>query len=175
MSDRTYTLKEVVAAIRWLYGRDEAARFARQLRYWTNLGLISPIGKKHTGTGVSRRYSADEVRKAAILAELENYHVPKPVLVEGFAVHARSWVKSPAWRQAVSGSQQVLLYMMYGKPAAIGLGYKFVLGETPLIHLISPKEERASPELRPSRELLSVMPASAIVVNVTRVFARMKL
>src|SRR4051794_37184763 len=66
----TYTLKEVAAVLCASGDPAEVERIARQVRHWTVADLLHPTGKKHTGTGRSRRYTADEIRKASILLEL---------------------------------------------------------------------------------------------------------
>lgn len=48
--------------------------------HWANADLLTPIGEKHTGTRVSRKYDLDEVRKAAILRELSRFGLTVTVL-----------------------------------------------------------------------------------------------
>ena len=166
MAERTYTLKEAVWALWWTGDRDDPPRLARQVRHWTNLGLLSPVGKRHTGTGIRRQYSANEVRKAAILVELENYRVPMPILERGFATFSEEWIQSPDWSRAVTRAAPVFLHVTHARlVGGQGIaGFELTSNAVPVM-LAPPKGMRDEPAL----------PASAIVVNVTRVFARMKL
>jgi hypothetical protein len=55
---------------------DEIATIIRQLRNWTGLGLLTPIGEKHEGTGRHRLYDHAELMKAALLEVLaRNFRV----------------------------------------------------------------------------------------------------
>ncbi len=105
MSETTYTLKQMVSILAPAGDLDVAPRLARQLRHWTALDILAPIGGKRTGTGVSRRYSMDEVRKAAILVELSNYRVPSPVLEDTFAEASEAGRVRGNWRDAVEGTE----------------------------------------------------------------------
>ena len=69
----TYTLKEVARMIARKGDQDEVRRVMRQIRHWTVCEALVPEGAVHTGTGVSRRYAADEVRIAALLLVLSKY------------------------------------------------------------------------------------------------------
>ncbi len=69
----TYTLKEVARMIARKGDEDDVRRVMRQIRHWTVCGALEPEGEVHTGTGVSRRYEADEVRIAALLLVLSKY------------------------------------------------------------------------------------------------------
>ena len=141
-----------------------APRLARQLRHWTALDLLATIGGKRTGTGVSRRYSLDEVRKAAILVELSNYRAPSPVLEETFAEASEAWPGSGNWRDAVKGRKPIFLYLSYGEHSVI---YQFASPKSVSL-LLDPKP--GFPKRDPRFDS-----ASAIVVNLTKVFARLRL
>lgn len=69
----TYTLKEVAHMIARKGDEDDVRRVMRQIRHWTVCEALVPEGDVHTGTGVSRRYAADEVRIAALLLVLSKY------------------------------------------------------------------------------------------------------
>jgi hypothetical protein len=163
MAGETYTLKEMVAALAPLNADDNSAPLARQLRHWTNSGLLSPVGKRHTGTGTSRRYTPDEVRKAAILVELAHYRVPTTVLQDSFELFSEDWPKRPQWHQAITGTHQIFLYVTYNRDQVT---YQLVPHDFRRIVLL-PKDWRGDDPAHDS--------ASAIVVNVTRVFSRLKL
>jgi hypothetical protein len=69
----TYTLREVARMIARKGDEDDVRRVMRQIRHWTVCEALVPEGDVHTGTGVSRRYGADEVRIAALLLVLSKY------------------------------------------------------------------------------------------------------
>ncbi len=163
MDQRSYTLKELVEII--TPGADAAtrSRIARQIRHWTATDLLAPIDGKNTGTGVSRRYDADEVRKAAILAELANYRVPTTLLDPGFADFSDTWPENPHWAKAISGRRAIYL--------------QFAFSDDNLSVQIAPRDATATildpkPGLDTSRER---SPVSAIVINLTRLFAQLRL
>jgi hypothetical protein len=167
MSGRTFTLKEMVTVLTCLDAAHDSAPLSRRLRYWTNIGLISTVGKRQTGTGTSRRYSADAVRKAAILVELARYRVPTPVFIETFREASDAWSKFRAWDEAIAGTEQILLYMTYN--------------ESQVMYRIAPVSETNSLAIMlgerdsDTSALYGPLPASALVVNITRVFSQLKL
>jgi hypothetical protein len=70
----TYTVGEMAARISRTRAADEVAAITRQLRNWTVLGLLTPIGGRHEGTGRHRLYL--ELMKAALLeAMARNFRV----------------------------------------------------------------------------------------------------
>jgi hypothetical protein len=158
----TYTLNQLVSRLSVGGGKEEAARLARQLRHWTSSDLISPLGEKHTGTGVSRRYTADEVRKAAILVELSRYRIPAPVLEESFSEAAENWVKERGWRDAISGARPILLFMSQSEDL---IAYQLV-ARGAIATMLDPVHD---PKRDPMFEIFS-----AVVINLTRLFARLR-
>jgi hypothetical protein len=52
-TDQTYTVGEMAARIARSESDEEVAAITRQLRNWTVLGLISPQGETHQGTGMT--------------------------------------------------------------------------------------------------------------------------
>jgi hypothetical protein len=75
-SATTYTVGEMAARIARTSRPDEIATIIRQLRNWTGLGLLTPIGEKHEGTGRHRLYDHAELMKAALLEVLaRNFRV----------------------------------------------------------------------------------------------------
>ncbi len=163
MSDNPYTLKQMVSILAPAGDSKAAPRLARQLRHWTALDLLAPIGGKQTGTGVSRRYGLDEVRKAAILVELSNYRVPSPVLEDSFADASEKWPRLVQWREAVEGRKAILLYISYDDDQVT---YQFAPAKSAML-LLGPK--RGLPKHDPTFDA-----ASAIVVNLTKLFSRLR-
>jgi hypothetical protein len=66
----TYTVGEMAARVSRTGAADEVATITRQLRNWTGLGLLRPLGEKHEGTGRHRLYDNAELMKAALLETL---------------------------------------------------------------------------------------------------------
>ena len=156
MRNAVYTLKEVVGILCRSKDPDEAAKIMRQVRHWTVSDLLPPSGRKHTGTGTSREYTAHEIRMAAILLELARYKVPVTVL-EGFDEMVGNYSDGPEWRVAVEGKRPIFLQFAFPDDRSYWL-----------IHDGSPKHDfLASP-----RPVQSGFPdaASAIIVNLTKVF-----
>lgn len=112
MNQPTYTLKEVAVLLSAEGDLESVEKLSRQIRHWTSLDLLSPIGKKHTGTGVSRRYDLHEVHKAAILTELSRYRVPITVLDDGLVTFIEEYATSRDWAEAIKGDRPV--YLMFG-------------------------------------------------------------
>lgn len=161
MSETTYTLKQMVSILAPAGDLDAAPRLARQLRHWTALDILAPIGGKRTGTGVSRRYSMDEVRKAAILVELSNYRVPSPVLEDLFADASERWPDYAEWENAIDGRKSVYLYISYNDDMVT-------------YQINSKKSWMLEPKRTRSKSDPKFNSASAIVVNLTKVFARLR-
>jgi len=163
MSKLAFTLKELVAAIAPSSDAETEGRIARQVRHWTAMDLLTPIDGKNTGTGVSRKYDIDEIRKAAILLEYGRYRVPIPVLHESFSDFSEHWTDAPAWTEAISGRHSVYLYTAYSE----NFIFCQIARRDAVISLLDPKPGTGvHPELQP---------ISAIVINLTRLFARLNL
>lgn len=112
MGDETYSVKGVAERIAYKGDADEIRKIIRQLRHWTNADLLTPLGEKHTGTGVSRQYDADEVRKAAILLELSRYGVTVEML-EGFDEWTSLLRGTDRWKKAAEGKGEYFLQMAW--------------------------------------------------------------
>jgi hypothetical protein len=73
-TDQTYTVGEM--ATRIARKDAEVSAITRQLRNWTGLGLLTPIGDRHEGTGRHRLYDHSELMKSALLeAMARNFRV----------------------------------------------------------------------------------------------------
>lgn len=163
MATDAYTLKQLVETIAPAADADETLRTIRQVRHWTASDLLEPIEGKSTGTGISRRYSADEVRKAAILHELAHYRVPVPVLEDSFPQAMVNYLPSSEWRAAVTGTRQVMLQLAYSA------------GSVQVQMIADPKTPNMLTARRLSQADPMMAPASAIVINLTRLFGRLRL
>lgn len=80
VNSSTRTSSEI--ARRFAGSDDPAAigRIARRLENWGNIGLLTPVGKRHTGRGRARAYDEHEQIKAAALLLAFAYQTPKAVL-----------------------------------------------------------------------------------------------
>ena len=73
MSYRDFTLKEMASLLVEAGAPDGVSKIMRRIRHWTNEDVLKTIGQKHTGTGISRRYSHHELEKTAVLIEAARY------------------------------------------------------------------------------------------------------
>jgi DNA-binding transcriptional MerR regulator len=62
-----YTVGEMAQRLAREGSAAEVAALTRQLRNWTALGLLTPRGEKHEGTGKHRRYDDRTLLKAALI------------------------------------------------------------------------------------------------------------
>ncbi len=161
MPPDTFTLKEVAAILCPSGDAPEVERIARQVRHWTVADLLRPTGKKHTGTGTSRRYSVDEVRKAAILTELARYRVPITAL-GSFTAMAESYATSREWRKAVEDREPVFLQLAFSKGAN---SWQIFVGQ-PVGNFIAPT---AAQRNRAGEGFVS-----AVIVNLSALFRRLR-
>ena len=155
-----YTLKQLVSTVAPAADREALSRVARQVRHWTALDLLTTLTAKNTGTGVSRRYSADEVRKAAILVELSHYRIPAPVLEDGFETFTEQWRGRKPWQDAISGTKAVYFCLAYNEHIVTFQ----LMPAGGVISILQPKTR-----LDPEFDLVS-----AVVINLTGLFARLK-
>jgi len=110
MSDRLYTVKDVARMIAFDKSDETIARVMRQIRHWTNNDLLFPVGGKDTGTGVSRVYDADGVRKAGIILELTRYGITVDMVgEETFEEWMSSIVTTKEWKRAIEGKDDFFL------------------------------------------------------------------
>lgn len=172
MGSKLYSVKDVAALIS-RGPSDQPHKLIRQVRHWTASDVLAPVGSKDTGTGVSRMYDADGVRCAAILLELSRYGIPVTQL-EGFDEWTELLSGSDQWAAAVSGAQDVFLSMSWEVEADGCNTWQIGVGE--------PKWNALRRDLKPSRVKLhkgdevAIPPldlTSSIVINVTKIFARL--
>jgi len=169
MEPRTYTLKEAVYALNRSGSSEEAARLTRHIRHWTTMDLLKPEGKKHTGTGRSREYSADTIYRAAVLVELARYRVPITVLADAFSRFTDG--NEVEWEEAIIDRGPVYLAVTWSED-----GSEWIMQcDFPLVHLIEElhyQEQDMEPE--PTRDGKPV-PASMIIMNLSRLLRWVKL
>lgn len=172
MDRNLYSVKEVAALIA-RGPADQSSKLIRQIRHWTTSDLLAPVGGKETGTGVSRMYDANGVRCAAILQEISRYGIPLDRLGA-----LREWVgtlyDSDDWETAISGKNDVFLSMSWDAVAS-GSFWQIGIGE--------PKWDALRKDLSPTKGKLIdggdffILPmdiTSSIVINLTKIFARLK-
>ena len=146
---------------------DEAAveRLTRQLRHWTLSHVLEPIGGLHTGSGRHRRYSAQSVYIAALIAELANMGFPIRLLwAVATAVNAIYWAKAnPRWLQAIEGEADILLYFSPRFRAGEKLDMPGL--EIPMVMNLIDAKEGAD---------FASKNDSCVIVNLTRLFAPLR-
>jgi DNA-binding transcriptional MerR regulator len=147
----------------------------RQLRYWTAEGIIAPVGKKHAGSGTHREYTADEVRKAAIVAELVRH---------GFSVvkigteYFEGIGDSPDWDCAVTGDDDV--FFVHAKELGEDGGFYGWIGtrsKKDLLWIIEKRSEKEKGKNLAERLLNQSWDnyTSCLVINLTKLFSNLKL
>lgn len=107
-----YSVRELVDHLAPEGDEEEKLRLLRQVRHWTNADLLTPLGEKNTGTGVSRKYGPDEVRKAAILRELSRFGLTVTKL-EGMGDYLDYLAEGSEWRDAITDKRAIYLEMLW--------------------------------------------------------------
>ncbi len=168
---RTYTLKEVATILSATKTREEIERIARQIRHWTLSGVLEPEGEKHTGTGRSRRYSADEIRFAAWLMELARYGVTVSIMLcVRYAFDDEA--KEGYWASVATADPPVFFEMAWDQDTIVTN-----VGTDPAA-LITRKTRHVGAAGADGEAHGVLDPAnitSSITVNLTKVFARLDL
>ncbi len=73
---KNLTVKTLAARSLPAYEMDQMATVVRQIRHWTTLGAMTPLGSlPHTGTGKAREYRDDQRYVVAMLRELSRYNL----------------------------------------------------------------------------------------------------
>jgi len=72
MNEQTFSLGEIAPILARSNPESDVSRIQRQVRHWTIHNLLQPA-KKHTGRGRDRRYTAHQIRKAAVYMELARF------------------------------------------------------------------------------------------------------
>lgn len=162
MEGRRYTLKEVSEILSLSFADQSEEQCSRKIRHWTLADLLEPYGSKHTGTGKSREYLVEEIRKAALLMELSRWRLPIPFLTDSFGVMLDSYEDGEEWQTALDGSENVFLSLSWNEDL---VNWQMSVGE-PSLTLVTNTTHSVS--LSDSYEMQ--LPSSAIVLNVTRIF-----
>ncbi len=165
-----YSVRELVDKLSPEGDEAEKLRLIRQIRHWTNADLLTPQGKKHTGTGVSREYGPDEVRKAAILRELTRFGMTVTQL-EGTGEYLDMLADDPSWKDAITNKKPVYLEL-FSTPDDDGQSWQVARDE--------PDLKKIHPDAKPSilkignKRLPGASYTSALVLSLNRIFARLK-
>ena len=169
MTDDSYTLKQVARIVARTDDEDHLAKVARQIRHWTSLDIIPTIGKKHSGTGVHRRYSANAVRRAALTSELARYGLDVSDM-DPLGEYFDGMEGGADWQTAIDGTAIVYLwYSLAGVPDGMIIGQ---YGSQDRINPLQLTNARRNEEY--GAGLIPVEGyASALVINVTKVFQRL--
>lgn len=174
--NQTFTLKQVAERVSRTKEPEDIERLMRQIRHWTLCDLMLPVGGKHTGTGRSRRYDADEVRVAAVLAELTRYGMTVTLLDgmrEGWSDQMRMW------REATSSTEPIFYEVVWDEYTMM---CKPNYGRIELISRESDRvgsrklQDGAEDDEWPQGSIFN--PAnieSGIVLNLTKIFTRLEL
>lgn len=164
-----YSVRELVEKLAPEADEEAKRRLIRQVRHWTNSDLLTPLGGKNTGTGISREYGPDEVRKAAILWELTRFGMTVPQL-EGTGAYLDEIAKDPSWRDAVADKRPVYLELL--RTPDDETQSWLLVRDVPDLRQLHPTQK--------TRSLKSAMPATpepsftaALVLSLNRIFARL--
>lgn len=172
MSSELYTLKEMAEILSSAFPNENTEKCGRKIRHWTLMDLLSPHGKKHTGTGVSREYTFGEILKAAILMELSRWKVPVPLLCENFDMML-DYQGSKEWDMALQGVCNVFLILNWNDDF---VNWQMSSGERILGYLEYPEDPHHENYLRIklTDKLTQESPNSGVILNITRLFLRVQ-
>lgn len=173
MDDSTsYTLATMAPLVAMSRNAREVYATSRKIQNWVTAGLVRPIGKRHSGRGKHRRYDGYELEKVAVLIELSRYQVPTVVLEVAARLFDDLREKDEVSdllpkRPGVPGAAQSLSQMrtIYRAAKAGKKGVYLLLGAGPDDQVVGGFGKRAQvPEGL----------ASAVVVNISEVFSRLR-
>ena len=165
-----YSVRELVDKLAPEDDEEEKLKLLRQVRHWTNADLLTPLGEKNTGTGVSRKYGPDEVRKAAILRDLARFGLTVNKL-EGMGEYLDDLAKDPSWRDAITNKEAVYLELFWSPDGAHAWS---VARDEHLLAIMRPSWK--PPRLKNSKiKLPDPNFTSAIVLSLNRIFSRLTL
>lgn len=165
MTERLYELNEAVAALAKSATPDEVNRILRHIRHWTVMDLLKPAGDKYTGTGRSRKYTAEEIRKAAVFEELSRWKVPMTLVADSFDTVLEDY--GDIWAMAAKGTKPVFLTMTWNSTF---INWKMTTNE-PSLHII---QDHAGAKAK-SKNAPIELPSSAIVINLSRLLRSINL
>jgi DNA-binding transcriptional MerR regulator len=81
-SERLLTVAQLAEIVADPVLGDDQQLVLRQLRYWSTIGLIKPVGGSFTGRGRHRRYQLQEVYRAGLLVRFGALGLPVAALTE---------------------------------------------------------------------------------------------
>src|SRR5215208_2376550 len=104
------TLRELTRCLSSVSG-EKPATLNRQLRNWTDLGVLGLVGTVNTGTGRSRLYSRQSACVAALAVELARWGIPVGIMrVVCPAIYALLMLpKESVAKKIYGGSDEYLL------------------------------------------------------------------
>lgn len=189
---RSYTVREIaaiLAAQEMPVGMDApeelVSKRLRQVRHWTACDYLRPIGKKHSGTGVARRYGPDEVRKAALLRELTHFGLSITQFGEEFGGDLEARANQKEWRQAIDGKELIFFQIITppgGSADESGWLLNLVPAEKSLLRLLDPKfvasekRKRRKASKKPHVHELPIPNfVSGLTISLTQLFANLDL
>ncbi len=167
MSYGVLTLGEMAEALAAEGAAGSVDTLMRQIRHWTNVGLLRTIGPARSGTGVPRRYEFLELEKAALLNEFACYGLTVGQL-SGFDVWVYSLANDERWEAARAGGRVVFVEMARYEGGAVSwwIGYDRPLSRT--VERLTPPLKRGPDD---KGELMAEKFRSAVVLNLTDIIA----
>ncbi len=111
MAGQFYNVKRVAQIITGATDDKTIEQTIRKIRHWTNSDVLSPIGDKSTGTGVSRLYDENAVYIAALLLETTRYGVTVEMNDTFESWIKECWEESEEWEEAKHGDSKLVLQL----------------------------------------------------------------
>lgn len=172
MMSQTYTVREVAQII--ADHDDEATidRLSRQIRHWTTENIVPTIGRKHGGTGVHRRYDDYGVRRAAVTAEFVKYGITISSL-EDFGMYLDAIEPMEDWQTAVVGNESIFLTHSIASDFD-GMSLHNQIGSKKKRNPLQIIEAMDNKDFGDGSIDVSAN-ASVVVINLTKLFRRLKL
>lgn len=188
---RSYSVRDIAAILvdqeGW-YGTDnyqqKLDKRLRQVRHWTSYDYLRPLGSKHTGTGVARRYGPDEVRKAGLLRELTRFGLTVTQLGEEFGDSLEERAKQKEWQQAIDGKALILFQIVMpagGDAQESGWAMNLVPAKKSLLKLLDPKvmavegrKRTADSKRAQTKQLPLPNFVSALTISLTQLFRTLR-
>ncbi|MGE3627686.1 MAG: hypothetical protein AB7G34_15075 [Hyphomicrobiales bacterium] len=188
----SYTVREIAAILvdqeGWAGSPEYQSHLdkrLRQVRHWTACDYLRPLGKKHSGTGVARRYGPDEVRKAALLRELTRFGLTVTQLGEEFGDDLIRRASQKEWKEAIEGEKQILFQVVFeagGSADQTTHAMNLVPAEKSLLRMLDPNVMAAEKRKRDSRSTQGQtgdLPipefVSGLTISLTQLFATLRL
>lgn len=166
-----YSVRELVDHLAPEGDEEEKLRLLRQVRHWTNADLLTPLGGKNTGTGTSRKYGPDEVRKAAILRELSRFGLTVTKL-EGMGEYLDYLAEGDEWRDAVTGKRAIYLEMLW-EPGDGTHAWRITKAND-LLDMLRPDWKPNPPSRKGGIRIPAPRFTSALVLSLNSIFAGVK-